>query len=457
MIRFYGHHTFFLNPEPDHFPKKNVLQQFKLTDSQPIVSVTPYQNDRGFLFRFEDVSALHIQCFGRRSAMYLVKDNVVIDSFKDLHPKEGFETPSTDLDFHSDMNTFEEANRFLTKDLIEELDRRDFFSASNPHQAWNDFFSDFNNQPVYINRGENEAPKLSIRKSEHSLESYTDLISAFHDFGRLLLAYSRQHSLKQQLLQETNKALSQYQKREKKLVKALDKLEKRPDFKQIGDVLMANIYTIESNLTEVELDNFYTGRKIKITLKRDLNPQKNAERYYQKSKNAHLEVNHTRKQLMDVRQKMEELEEKLTTIEKAEGHKELQQLVKQSNTKEPSLKEIKQLPYKRFTYQEFEIWVGKSAKANDELLKLAHKNDTWFHARGVAGSHVLLKNPEAKAVSEPVLEYAASLAAKYSKSQNDGLAAVIYTSPKFVRKFKGALPGQVRVDREEVILVEPAG
>ena len=96
-----------------------------------------------------------------------------------------------------------------------------------------------------------------------------------------------------------------------------------------------------------------------------------------------------------------------------------------------------------------------SAKHNDALLKLAHKNDLWFHARGVAGSHVLLKNVEQKTVSTDVLEYAASLAARYSKNQHESLAAVIYTSPKYVRKFKGALPGQVRVDREEVVLVAP--
>ena len=73
----------------------------------------------------------------------------------------------------------------------------------------------------------------------------------------------------------------------------------------------------------------------------------------------------------------------------------------------------------------------------------------------MAGSHVLVKNPSNADLSEDVIEFAASLAARFSKNQHESLAAVIYTSPKYVRKFKGALPGQVRVDREEVILVAP--
>ncbi len=456
MVRFHNHHTFFLRPERDHFPKKNVLHQFKDTVNQEVIKITHYKNDRGIVIAFGNSYLLHIQCFGRRSAIYLVKDNQVIDSFKDLNPKDTLEPAGSDLVYASEISEFVQSNRFITEEIISILNQRNFFATSNPQQSWLDFLEDFNAKNVFINRAQDQAPAFSIEQGANTIESYSNIIDAFHDFARLFLAYSRQAQLKQRLLQETNKTITQLAKRVKKLVKALEKLKNRPDFKQIGDILMANLYAIEPNRTEVELDNFYTGDKIKVALKRDLNPQKNAERYYQKSKNAHLEVQHTERQLNSVRQEILQLESKRSEIEQSTGHKELQQLDKQRKLREPSIKEIKQLPYKHFSFQGFDIWVGKSAKANDDLLKLAHKNDTWLHARGVAGSHVLLKNPEGKPISEPLLEYAASLAAKFSKSQNDSLAAVIYTSPKHVRKFKGALPGQVRVDREEVILVEPA-
>ena len=56
----------------------------------------------------------------------------------------------------------------------------------------------------------------------------------------------------------------------------------------------------------------------------------------------------------------------------------------------------------------------------------------------------------------PVIERAAELAAYYSKRKTDSLCPVTYTPRKYVRKKKGAPPGQVIVEREEVIMVKPA-
>jgi predicted ribosome quality control (RQC) complex YloA/Tae2 family protein len=100
--------------------------------------------------------------------------------------------------------------------------------------------------------------------------------------------------------------------------------------------------------------------------------------------------------------------------------------------------------------------VGKSASNNDELtLKVAQKNDLWLHAKGVSGSHVVIKNQNNKPFPNEVIHYAAQLAAYYSKSKGSAMVPVIFTPKKFVRKPKGANPGQVFVEKEELILVEP--
>jgi predicted ribosome quality control (RQC) complex YloA/Tae2 family protein len=54
-----------------------------------------------------------------------------------------------------------------------------------------------------------------------------------------------------------------------------------------------------------------------------------------------------------------------------------------------------------------------------------------------------------------VLEYAAGLAAWFSKAKTNGLVPVAYTPRKYLRKSKTMAPGQVMVEREEVILIEP--
>ena len=105
----------------------------------------------------------------------------------------------------------------------------------------------------------------------------------------------------------------------------------------------------------------------------------------------------------------------------------------------------------------FTILVGRNAQNNDLLTqKYAHKDDYWLHAKDVSGSHVVVRHRAGQPVPAPVLEHAAQLAAWYSRRQNDSLCPVTVTPKKFVRKPKGARPGQVVVEREQVLLVVPA-
>jgi len=58
--------------------------------------------------------------------------------------------------------------------------------------------------------------------------------------------------------------------------------------------------------------------------------------------------------------------------------------------------------------------------------------------------------------SARIIEQAASIAAHYSKARHSSLVPVIYTRRKYVRKFRGAAPGQVRCERETMVMVPPA-
>ena len=116
------------------------------------------------------------------------------------------------------------------------------------------------------------------------------------------------------------------------------------------------------------------------------------------------------------------------------------------------------------TYRSFDIderWfalVGRSNFENDEItFKVAKPNDLWFHAQGVPGSHVVLR-PRGGSDGPParVIQLTASLAAHFSKAKHSSLVPVIYTQRKYVRKFKGARPGQVTCEREKMVMVPPA-
>jgi predicted ribosome quality control (RQC) complex YloA/Tae2 family protein len=100
--------------------------------------------------------------------------------------------------------------------------------------------------------------------------------------------------------------------------------------------------------------------------------------------------------------------------------------------------------------------VGKNAKSNDKLTSHAHKEDMWLHARGVGGSHTVIRMGNEKSMPpKKVILHAASYAAWYSKAKGMKTAPVMYTKRKYVYKPSGAAPGAVVVKQEEVVMVPP--
>ena len=88
---------------------------------------------------------------------------------------------------------------------------------------------------------------------------------------------------------------------------------------------------------------------------------------------------------------------------------------------------------------------------------LAGPEDTWLHARGVPGSHVIVRWRIPGMAEEPeTIEAAAALAAYYSAARNASSVEVDVTKRKYVRKIKGAGPGMVTYRQERTIAVRPA-
>ncbi len=90
------------------------------------------------------------------------------------------------------------------------------------------------------------------------------------------------------------------------------------------------------------------------------------------------------------------------------------------------------------------------------LREFTWKDDLWLHAKDLAGSHVVIKYQSGRNFPQQVKEKAAQLAAWNSKGKNNSMCPVTITPRKFVRKPKGAPPGEVIVEKENVIIVEPS-
>ncbi|KAF8058048.1 rqcH [Scenedesmus sp. PABB004] len=99
----------------------------------------------------------------------------------------------------------------------------------------------------------------------------------------------------------------------------------------------------------------------------------------------------------------------------------------------------------------FTVLVGRNNKQNDVLShQVAKPGDLWMHVRGLPGSHtVIRREPGQGEPGRDDLQFAADLAAWFSKARVAGKADVIVARAEALKKFKGAKPGQVLVTREE--------
>jgi len=260
--------------------------------------------------------------------------------------------------------------------------------------------------------------------------------------------------------QAQQKLLAQYKqkvKRERAMIAGAEQFllnaASAVPFDEIGHILMANLHQISSGATEVVLFDFYRNSMLPIALKKHLSAADNAAYYYQKFKNRKTEIALKEKQAVDARARLLGVQEVLAKIEQANYLKDLKPWIKEEKQREQTpLKE----KFRRFEWEGYQIYVGKNARNNDELtLKFAHKDDLWLHAKGVSGSHVVIKHKANLSFPEPLIQYAASLAAYYSSAAGSEWVPVLYTPKKYVRKPKGAHAGQVSVEREEVVLVQP--
>ncbi|MGH7788086.1 MAG: NFACT RNA binding domain-containing protein [Candidatus Binatia bacterium] len=103
------------------------------------------------------------------------------------------------------------------------------------------------------------------------------------------------------------------------------------------------------------------------------------------------------------------------------------------------------------------VLVGKTAADNDVLsLKLAAPRDFWMHVAADSGSHVVIRNPDNLAVlPRDTAQFAAGLAARYSKARDGGRVAVHVTTCAEVSKPRGFAPGKVLLGRYKTVHATP--
>ena len=298
---------------------------------------------------------------------------------------------------------------------------------------------------------------LSLYENKEKVESISSLVENFYHNNSLRDRINQKASgFKKILTTKLNRLTNKYLAMNDELLNNQNK----EDLKIFADLLSINIYKLQKGMEKVTVENIYDNmQEIEISLDEKKSPRENIEAYYKKYKKLKTADEIIKAELPKIEEEMKYIKQILETIEIITELNELSEIeeelislgyVKKNKKNKQKLEKSK--PYVFETDSGALIYVGKNNLQNENLtLKFANKNDIFFHAQDVPGSHVILRGSN---LTEDDYKIAGFLAGYYSYFKNEGYANVDYTEKKHIRKAKGTGLGMVYYDNFKTLFID---
>ena len=234
--------------------------------------------------------------------------------------------------------------------------------------------------------------------------------------------------------------------------KQLKDTEKRDKYRVYGELLNTYGYELSGGEKELKCTNYYTGKEISIPLDSALTAAENAKKYFDRYGKLKRTFEALSELTAQTKGEIDHLESISASLDIAQSEADLVQIKEElmeygyAKKRKPSDKKpkITSRPFHYISSDGFHIYVGKNNYQNEELtFKLANGGDWWFHAKGIPGSHVILKTDGKAEIPDRAFEEAGALAAYYSKGRDNEKVEVDYIQKKNIRKVAKAAPGFV--------------
>lgn len=245
-------------------------------------------------------------------------------------------------------------------------------------------------------------------------------------------------------------ALERNRKKYDLQAKQLRDTENREKFKVYGELIHTYGYNLEPGAKRLEALNYYTNEMITIPLDSTKTPQENALKYFEKYNKQKRTFEALTSLIEETRDDISYLESVSNALDIALSEDDLTQikeeLIESGYIRRKFTKKKVKITSKPFHYLSsdgYHIYVGKNNLQNEELtFHFASGNDWWFHAKGIPGSHVIVKT-NGEELPDRTFEEAGKLAAYYSKNRGSEKIEIDYIEKKHVKKPKGGKPGFV--------------
>lgn len=459
--------------------KKNIVQLNVLDRTERIEKVEISKNDRLIRITLENLEII-FSIMGGRTNIYFIRESEIVDELrKSKGDSEILERVATS-EFKSE-NLFHEIDEslfvgfdsqrikkeysFIPKEIILEMKYR--YAEGNSyeelfHQLLKELYSGKIKVFEHVAEEKIRFVPRSFRTFQSSEEiAFDDCNSAISKFLQKHYRFDRINKLKKEISKQLFKELERTANKLNNLKGRIEKGERSNEYYNYGNLLLANRHLLSKGMDVAKVIDYVTNNEVTIKLNPKNTPQQSIDFYFEKAKDEKINFKIS-EQLFEGTEKkynrLKEIERGFESANSVDDYSEIKSRLKISDKKKEKKKVTDGAKLRELLIEgKYKVLVGRDSKSNDMLsIKIAKQNDYWFHARGLPGSHVVLRVEDTKVgVPKNIIKNAAQIAAFYSKAKTAGTAPVSYTLAKFVRKKKGMEPGKVMVEKEKVLLVRP--
>lgn len=322
--------------------------------------------------------------------------------------------------------------------------------------------------PIIIYRG-----KEPVEFSALTLTCYSDCEShTFDSISTVLRTYYAEKNAASRIRQKSHDlrhvvstALDRTRKKYDLQLKQLKDTEKREKYKIYGEMINTYGYGLEEGAKNMTCLNYYTNKEMTVPLDPQLTPQENAKKYFERYGKLKRTFEALSTLTEETHDEMEHLDSISTALDLAQTEGDLVQIKEEliqagyvkrhTGGRNMKKQKLTSQPLHYISSDGYDMYVGKNNLQNEELtFKFANGGDWWFHAKGIPGSHVVVKSGGDE-LPDRTFEEAARLAAYYSKNRTSEKVEIDYIQRKHVKKPNSGKPGFVIYHTNYSMMIEP--
>ena len=280
--------------------------------------------------------------------------------------------------------------------------------------------------------------------AEYHAETFDSVSAMLETYYAKKNTLSRIHQKSADLRRIVQTALERNRKKLILQEKQMKDTAKKDKYKIYGELINTYGYGLEDGCKSFKAVNYYNNEEVTIPLDPTMTPAENSKKYFDKYGKLKRTEEALKEQLEETRSEIDHLESISNALDIALAESDLAQIKeelaecgyikKHYDRKKGQKMQAKSRPFHYVTEDGYDIYVGKNNFQNDELtFKFATGNDWWFHAKKMAGSHVVVKSRDGE-LPDHIFEIAGQLAAYYSKGRTAPKVEIDYIQKKAGKK-----------------------